>query len=225
MTTAPLVGVIDHGAGNLVSIAQGLDKAGARVRLVTGPDGLPGVHAIVLPGVGVPGAAMSRLRHAGLIEPLNAWKGPLLGICVGLQLFFDSSDEDGEPCLGLDRGVVRRLLGAPLLPHIGWNDIEMSGSIEMSRSNVSPDRLFDRIEPDATFYFVHSYAPVPEDPSIVIAHARYPQPFAAAVRNGLRVGTQFHPERSGPAGLQVLTNFVTEVVEVSGSRERAAVSA
>ena len=179
------------------------------MRLVTGPEGLAGVHAVVLPGVGVPGAAMSRLEEAGLLEPLKAWEGSLLGICVGLQLFFDSSDEDGEPCLGLDRGVVRRLVGAPLLPHIGWNDIEMPGP------SGSPDRLFERLEPEATFYFVHSYAPVPEDPSIVIARARYPLPFAAAVRNGLRVGTQFHPERSGKAGLQVLTNFVAEVRDVS----------
>ena len=219
MRPAPLVAVIDHGAGNLVSIARGLERAGARVRLVTGPEGLAGVHAVVLPGVGVPGAAMARLGEARLLDSLRAWEGPLLGICVGLQLFFDSSDEDGEPCLGFDRGVVRRLVGAPLLPHIGWNDIEMP------RSGVSPDRLFDRIEPGATFYFVHSYAPVPEDPSIVIAYARYPRPFAAAVRNGLRVGTQFHPERSGKAGLQLLTNFVAEVRDISGSRQRAGVPA
>lgn len=219
MNPAPLVAVIDHGAGNLVSIARGLERAGARVQLVAGPEDVAGVQAVVLPGVGVPGAAMSRLGEAGLLEPLMAWEGPLLGICVGLQLFFDRSDEDGEPCLGLDRGVVRRLVGAPLLPHIGWNDIEIPGSTE------SPDRLFERIEPGATFYFVHSYAPVPEDPSIVIAYARYPSPFVAAVRNGLRVGTQFHPERSGAAGLQVLTNFVAEVREVSGSWVRTVVPA
>lgn len=219
MNRAPLVAVIDHGAGNLVSIARGLERAGARVRFVAGPEDVAGVQAVVLPGVGVPGVAMARLGEAGLLEPLMAWKGPLLGICVGLQLFFDRSDEDGEPCLGLDRGAVKRLVGAPLLPHIGWNDIEFP------HSGASPDRLFERIEPGVTFYFVHSYAPVPEDPSIVIAYARYPGPFAAAVRNGLRVGTQFHPERSGKAGLQVLTNFVTEVREVSGSQDWAGVPA
>ena len=219
MNPEPLVAVIDHGAGNLVSIARGLERAGARVRLVAGPEGLAGVQAVVLPGVGVPGAAMSRLGEAGLLEPLTAWEGPLLGICVGLQLFFDRSDEDGEPCLGLDRGVVKRLVGTPLLPHIGWNDIEMPDP------GVPPDRLFERLDPGATFYFVHSYAPVPQDPSIVIAYARYPRPFAAAVRNGLRVGTQFHPERSGKAGLQVLTNFVAEVREIAGSQDRTGVPA
>ncbi len=210
MNAPPLMAVIDHGAGNLVSIAQGLERAGAAVRLVTGSDGLAGTQAIVLPGVGVPGAAMERLTEAGLVEPLKEWQGPLLGICVGLQLFFDRSDEDGRPCLGLDRGVVRRLAGAPRLPHIGWNDLEMPGY------PASRDRIFQGLVGDETFYFVHSYAPAPTDPSIVIAWTHYPNPFAAAVRNGLRVGTQFHPERSGPTGLRVLSNFVTEVREVSG---------
>lgn len=207
--SSPLVGVIDHGAGNLVSIARGLERAGARVRMVTAPSGLAGSEAIVLPGVGVPGAAMARLTEAGLVKALRAWQRPLLGICVGLQLFFDSSDEDGQPCLGMDAGIVKRLAGAPLLPHIGWNDLNFP------HDEPYRDRVFANIDPDATFYFVHSYAPVPEDPSIIIAQARYPLPFAAAVRNGPRVGLQFHPERSGRPGLQVLSNFVDEVREFS----------
>ena len=221
MSSAPLVAVIDHGAGNLVSIAQGLERAGARVRMVTGPDGLRGTNAIVLPGVGVPGAAMARLTEAGLVEPLRTWNGPLLGICVGLQLFFSSSDEDGEPCLGLDRGIVRRLVGAPLLPHIGWNDIEVPGT------RASRDRIFERIAPDATFYFVHSYAPVPEDPSTVIAYARYPHPFAAA-------GTQRTPggapvpsgtERDGRfAGPLQLRGRGPGVLRVAGTGGRLAMS-
>lgn len=213
--TTPLVGVIDHGAGNLVSIAQGLEKAGGRVRLVAGPVDLKGIDALILPGVGVPGTAIARLGEAGLVESVRNWQAPLLGICVGLQLFFDSSDEDGKPCLGMDRGVVRRLAGAPLLPHIGWNDLHFPAN------GKARDRLFENIGPDATFYFVHSYAPVPEDPSLVIAYARYALPFAAAVRHGLRVGVQFHPERSGRAGLQVLSNFIAEVREYC-SRRRAA---
>ena len=214
---SPLVGVIDHGAGNLVSIAQGVERAGGRVRMVTGPDGLEGIGAIVLPGVGVPGAAMARLTDAGLAGPLRNWDAPLLGICVGLQLFFDSSDEDGQPCLGMDPGIVRRLAGAPLLPHIGWNDLHFPG-------DAPRDRLFENVAPDATFYFVHSYAPVPVDPSIVIAYARYPLPFAAAVRNGPRVGVQFHPERSGRPGLQVLSNFVAEVQDFSARTRAAGIS-
>ncbi len=205
MTSPPLVAVIDHGAGNLVSISQGLERAGARVAIATGPAGLSGVQAVVLPGVGAPGAAMSRLTDEGLVEPLRSWRGPLLGICIGLQLFFEVSDEDGQACLGLDRGRVRKLEDAPLLPHIGWNDLIFPGN------GRRRDPLFDGIPPGATFYFVHSYAPFPEDPAITIAYSEYPHPFTAAVRSAHRIGVQFHPERSGDQGLRVLSNFVAEV--------------
>ncbi|WP_420613542.1 imidazole glycerol phosphate synthase subunit HisH [Candidatus Spongiisocius sp.] len=205
MTPPPLVAVIDHGAGNLVSISQGLERAGARVAVATGPADLSAAQAVVLPGVGAPGAAMSRLTDEGLVEPLKSWQGPLLGICIGLQLFFEVSDEDGQACLGLDRGRVQELEDAPLLPHIGWNDLIFPGS------GQGRDPLFKGIPPGATFYFVHSYAPVPEDPDIAIAYAEYPRPFTAAVRSGRRIGVQFHPERSGDQGLRVLANFVAEV--------------
>ena len=212
MSPSPLVAVIDHGAGNLVSIGQGLERAGARVAVVATPGELDGADAIVLPGVGTPGAAMSRLTEAGLIGPLRDWDGPLLGICIGLQLFFEASDEDGSACLGWDRGTVRRLVDAPLLPHIGWNDLVFPDS------GQERDRVFEGIRPGATFYFVHSYAPAPDDPSIVIAYARYPHPFAAAVRSGPRVGVQFHPERSGEDGLRVLANFVGEAASFDRGR-------
>lgn len=204
MTPAPRIAVIDHGAGNLVSIAQALRLAGADPCVVTGPEGLAAVDAIVLPGVGATGAAMRRLEDAGLVDPLRSWEGPLLGICVGLQLFFDSSEEDGGSCLALEGGVVRRLAGAPLLPHIGWNDLTTSG-----------DPLFRGVDADATFYFVHSFAPVPDDESIVIARSAYGRPFTAAVRRAGRVGVQFHPERSGPQGMRLLSNFVNDVVSVA----------
>lgn len=205
MTPPPLVAVIDHGAGNLVSISQGLERAGARVAVATGPADLSAAQAVVLPGVGAPGAAMSRLTDEGLVEPLKSWQGPLLGICIGLQLFFEVSDEDGQACLGLDRGRVQELEDAPLLPHIGWNDLIFPGN------GQGRDPLFKGIPPGATFYFVHSYAPVPEDPDIAIAYAEYPRPFTAAVRSARRIGVQFHPERSGDQGLRFLANFVAEV--------------
>lgn len=201
------IGLIDHGAGNLVSIEQGLEQAGAEVSIVAEPSGLEGMDGLVLPGVGAAGAAMRRLAEAGLVEPLRTWAGPLLGICVGLQLFFTFSEEDGSRCLDLDRGAVRRLARAPLLPHIGWNDLRFGA-----------DPLFAGIPPDAAFYFVHSYAPAPEDPSIAIAHADYPDPFVAAVRSGPRTGVQFHPERSGEAGLRLLSNFAAEAAGASAGR-------
>lgn len=191
--------MVDHGAGNLVSITQGLERAGANVVVAEAPAGLNQVDGIVLPGVGTTGAAMDRLTAAGLVAPLREWQGPLLGICVGLQLFFEHSEEDGTDALGLMPGRVARLEHAPLLPHIGWNDL-----------TFKPDPLFAEVPEQATFYFVHSFAVEPDDPSSTIATTTYGAPFVAAARSGNRVGVQFHPERSGAAGLRMLANFVDE---------------
>lgn len=140
---------------------------------------------------------MERLNAADFVAPLRAWEGPLLGICVGLQLFFDHSEEDGTDALRLIEGRVSLLEGAPLLPHIGWNDVDFSD-----------DPLFTGVPEDAPFYFVHSFAVVPTDESVVVATTEYGARFVAAARSGERVGVQFHPERSGAAGLQMLANFV-----------------
>lgn len=193
------IAVIDHGAGNLVSIAQGLAQAGATVDVVETPGAIRDAAGIVLPGVGTTGAAMARLTDAGFVEPLQDWDRPLLGICVGLQLFFDHSEEDGTDALGLIEGRVGVLEDAPLLPHIGWNDVAFT-----------PDPLFAGVPQQATFYFVHSYAVIPEDPSVIIATTDYGRDFVAAARSGQKVGVQFHPERSGAAGLRMLANFVDE---------------
>lgn len=195
------IAVIDHGAGNLVSIAQALESAGAMVDVIHDRSGLEQADAIVLPGVGATGAAMHRLRAQGMVDPLKAWKRPLLGICVGLQLFFDASDEDEGPCLGLIPGRVRRL-SAKRLPHIGWNEL-------VDRNEDDP--LMTAIDPDATFYFVHSFAPIPDDDEVVIARSTYSDRFAAAVRYRNLVGVQFHPERSGRHGMRMIGNFVRSV--------------
>jgi glutamine amidotransferase len=121
-----------------------------------------------------------------------------------MQLFFDSSDEDGSHALGLIPGVVRELVDAPRLPHIGWNDVALR-----------PDPIFAGIDDGATFYFVHSYAPDPASDSVVIGSSTYGSTFAAAVRSVHRVGVQFHPERSGAAGLRILDNFVAMCTEAS----------
>lgn len=191
------IAIVDHGAGNLVSIEKGLRMAGASTRLVARPEQLAGSDAVVLPGVGSGGAAMRRLREAGLAEALRRWPGPMLGICVGLQLLFERSAEDGTGALAILPGTVERL-PARRLPHVGWNDVA-----------VAPDPLFSGIPDGTTFYFVHSYAPIPRDPSLVIGTAEYAgQRFVAAVRSGRHVGVQFHPERSGSAGMRLLANFV-----------------
>ena len=194
------IAVIDHGAGNLVSIARGLAVSGAEVEVITVPEGMAGAAGVVLPGVGSAAAAYRRLESIGLVDALRQCQVPLLGICVGLQLLLDGSEEGDAPGLGLIPGRVRQLQGTPRLPHIGWNEARP----------VRPDPLFAGIDPGETFYFVHSFAPCPADPQTVLATTDYEIEFVSAVRLGKVAGVQFHPERSGDAGLRLLTNFVTQ---------------
>lgn len=190
------IAVVDHGAGNLVSIAQGLSAAGCRVVVSTDRVDLSRADGVVLPGVGSTGSVMEGLRAGGLIGPLRELEGPLLGICVGMQVLFTTSEEDGADCLGVWEGTVRKLRGTPRIPHIGWNDVY---------GEAHP--LFDGT--DRVFYFVHSFAPVPADPEVAIGETIYGETFCSAVSDGRRYGVQFHPERSGSAGLQLLANFVS----------------
>lgn len=192
------IAVIDHGAGNLVSIGHALEAAGATVRVAEVPADLEGADGVVLPGVGASGAAMARLVDVGFVEPLRRLRIPLLGICVGMQLLFSGSDEDDTYGLGLLPGRVHQIEAAPLLPHIGWNDVRPE----------RPDPLFTGIPAGATFYFVHSFVPRALDPRDVVAVTTYGSTFPSAVRRGSICGVQFHPERSGPGGLRVLANFV-----------------
>lgn len=196
MTT---VAVVDHGAGNLVSITQGLQRAGAQTILAAHPGQVENADGVVLPGVGTTGAAMARLRQVGFVDFLAAWPGPMLGICVGLQLLFEKSSEDDSTCLGLIEGRVERLTGAPRMPHIGWNDLLITAH----------DPLWEGLPSHPTFYFVHSYAPAPADRRLVIAETEYGNRFCVAVRDGNRVGVQFHPERSAANGLVVLSNYLS----------------
>jgi imidazole glycerol phosphate synthase glutamine amidotransferase subunit len=203
MTARPLIAVVDYGAGNLVSIEQALTTVGADVALVRDGEAMRGADALVVPGVGAAEPAMARLGSRGLTEPILAWLSadrPFLGICLGLQLLFDGSDEDGATTLGVVPGRTVRLEVAPTLPHIGWNQVE----------RTRPHSLFDGIDDDTDFYFVHSYAGVPEDApdDLVLATTEHGTRFVSAVTRGAMLGVQFHPERSGPDGLRLLANFV-----------------
>ena len=166
---------------------------------------LPWRDAIVVPGVGAAAPAMERLERAGLVEPIRAWIGadrPFLGICLGLQLLFDGSDEDGATTLGVLAGRSVLLEDAPTLPHIGWNQVD--------RRREHP--AFDGIAPGADAYFVHSYAGLPAgglDDDVVLATTDHGGRFVSAVARDNLVGVQFHPERSGDDGLRFLANVVT----------------
>jgi glutamine amidotransferase len=195
------IAIIDHGAGNLVSVRNAFATIGTTPQVVSAPEDLASADAVILPGVGATGSAMERLVDTKIADALTRWEGPLLGICVGLQLLFDTSDEDGGPCLGLIQGTVERLEGQPL-PHMGWNEVEHTD-----------DPLFAGIPDAELFYFAHSYAPIPLHAGDVIGTTTHGATFAVAVRSGTRVGVQFHPERSGSAGIRLLSNFMTQANE------------
>jgi glutamine amidotransferase len=201
--TAPSIAVVDYGAGNLVSIEQALTRVGARVVIAKDASALADADGLIVPGVGAAAPAMARLERAGLVEPIRSWIAdgrPYLGICLGLQLLFERSDEDGATTFEILPGRTVRLEEAPTLPHIGWNQVE--------RRREHP--LFDGIEDGADFYYVHSYAgePSPERDDLVLATTEHGRPFVAAVAHGSVLGVQFHPERSGADGLRLLSNFV-----------------
>ncbi len=204
------IALVDYGAGNLVSIEHALTRVGAVMTVLDGPGGLEGADGLVIPGVGAAAPAMARLHDQGLVEPIRAWIAagrPCLGVCLGMQLLFEASDEDGTATLGVLPGRVRRLANAPTLPHIGWNQV----------SRVREHPLFEGIEPDADFYFVHSYAGEPAGQSgapgseAVIATTEHGRSFVSAVAMGALAGVQFHPERSGDDGLRFLDNFLALV--------------
>ena len=205
----PRFAVVDYGAGNLVSIEQALTTVGAEVAIVRDPDGLRGADALVVPGVGAAAPAMDRLRAQGLVDPILDWIAggrPFLGICLGLQLLFEGSDEDGAVTLGVLAGRTSRLAGAPTLPHIGWNQVD--------RLAGRRHPLFDGIAPGADFYFVHSYAGVPTGASeaATLARTTHGGTFVSAIARGNLLGVQFHPERSGRDGLRLLANVLAIVV-------------
>jgi glutamine amidotransferase len=216
--TRPPVALLDYGVGNLHSAAKALDRAGADVRVVPTVAEAAGAAGLVVPGVGAYGACLRGLATAGGAAAVAGWlEGgrPLLGICVGMQLLFEASEEGpvGEG-VGVLPGKIRRLAGGvrgtprgvpggpgPVkIPHIGWDEV-----------TVRPgSRLLAGLGDGTRFYFVHSYAPE-ADGDAVAAACDYGGRFAAAVEHGHLFGTQFHPEKSGRAGLALLANFVAVV--------------
>jgi imidazole glycerol-phosphate synthase subunit HisH len=197
-----VIAVLDYGIGNLRSAEKALQHLGVDAALTTDPAVARQAAGVVLPGVGAFGRCMEQLRESGLEpvvhEAVDAGT-PFLGICVGMQMLFDSSEEaPGTKGLGIIPGEVRKLaVTSERLPHMGWNTVEIrTGST-----------LFDGIDDGSWLYFVHSYAPVPDDDSVIAATTEYGGPVVAAVERGALWATQFHPEKSATLGLRLLKNF------------------
>lgn len=193
------VALIDAGGANLGSVRYALERLGVQARLVRTPEELAGAERVILPGVGAAPYAMARLHEQGLVEPLRALQVPLIGVCLGMQLLFERSEEGEVECLGVLRGVVRHLHAAQGLriPHMGWNRL-----IPLAESP-----LLDGLPAGASAYFVHGYAaPVTPDTVAACDHGGL---FSAVVQRGLFCGAQFHPERSADTGARILHNFLT----------------
>jgi glutamine amidotransferase len=189
--------IIDSGGANLASLQFAFERLGARTHVTTDAEEITAAARVILPGVGAAGDAMQRLRNSGVAALLPKLTQPVLGICLGMQLLFDHSEEGSTDCLGIPE-TVRRLRPAPGLPvpHMGWNQL----------ASLRDDPILDGITPNEYVYFVHSYAaPVS---AITLATADYGTPVSAVVRKGNFWGTQFHPERSAETGARLLANFL-----------------
>lgn len=203
--------VIDYQSGNIRSVTRALESVGVSPVVTGNPSELPNADAVVFPGVGSGPAAMSALQMRGLVAPLRDYVAsgrPFLGICLGLQLLLDRTEEGGASCLGIVSGTVKRLPDGLKVPHMGWNSVAMQ--VEHP--------LMDGIPHNSHFYFVHSYYAAPLDDSWVAGSTEYGVPFCSVYARGNLVATQFHPEKSGPVGLRVYRNFAAMI---ENSRLRA----
>jgi glutamine amidotransferase len=193
-----MLALVDSGGANIASVRFALERLGVRSELTADPVVIRAAERVILPGVGSAGEGMKRLQARGLVDCVRGLTQPVLGVCLGMQLLFEQSEEGPTETLGLIPGTVALLPGAPgiTVPHMGWNTL----------TTGRDTGLLDGIGPDARFYFVHSYAgPIN---AFTVASCDHGVPFAAVVQRGNFSGVQFHPERSGPAGARLLQNFV-----------------
>ena len=204
-----VIAVVDYDMGNLHSVCKGLENVGAVPKITDSPAIIEQADAVVLPGVGSFDPAMQNLRSRNLIEPIKnaiASGKPFLGICLGLQILFESSEEGVEPGLGVIPGTVRRFRSEPELtiPHMGWNQLQFAQDLA----------LWQNLPAEPWVYFVHSYYVEPVDPKVrsaMVTHGS--QNVTAAIAKDNLMAVQFHPEKSSSTGLQMLSNFVMQVRE------------
>ncbi|MEA5580627.1 imidazole glycerol phosphate synthase subunit HisH [Nodularia harveyana UHCC-0300] len=206
----PVIAVVDYDMGNLHSVCKGLEKAGATPHITHSAKELEMADAVVLPGVGAFDPAVQHLRARGLEQPIKdtiSSGKPFLGICLGLQILFESSAEGVQPGLGIIPGKVRRFRpeAGITIPHMGWNQLEFT-----QRKSI----LWEHLPADPWVYFVHSYYVDPTDPTIRAATVTHgSQNITAAIARDNLTAVQFHPEKSSNIGLQILSNFVAQVRE------------
>jgi glutamine amidotransferase len=193
-----MLAIVDSGGANISSVRFALERLGVRSELTADPAVIRAAERVILPGVGSAVEGMKRLQAKGLVDCVRGLTQPVLGICLGMQLLFENSEEGPTETLGLIPGTVALLPESPgiTVPHMGWNTV-LTGR---------DPGLLDGIGPDARFYFVHSYA-APVN-AFTVASCDHGRPFTAIVQRGNFSGVQFHPERSGPAGARLLKNFV-----------------
>jgi glutamine amidotransferase len=193
------IAVLDYGSGNLHSVSRAIAKAGGHALVTGDPEHVAKADALVIPGVGHFGACMRAIAHHGLDQVIRSYTDtgrPVFGVCVGMQVLFEGSEEDGESGLAILPGASRTLPDTVKVPHMGWNTVTWTGS----------HPYLTGIPSETRFYFVHSYAPDPGDATIgVTEHGRR---FSSAVAKDNVFATQFHPEKSGEAGLRLYDNFV-----------------
>lgn len=197
-----MIEIIDYGAGNLRSVLKGIETVGGETRLCQDPSWIENAEGVVFPGQGSFATSAEKLREQGFVEPLRKYisqNRPYLGICLGLQLLFETSEEaPGAEGLGIFKGGNARFQEGKKIPHMGWNSVRLA--------KQSP--FFENIPQDSFFYFIHSYFPAPESPGIIAGCTDYEESFCSVVQIGNLAAVQFHPEKSQKLGLQILDNFV-----------------
>jgi imidazole glycerol-phosphate synthase subunit HisH len=198
-----MIAIIDYGMGNLRSVQKALEAAGGAARIVSRPEDIRSAQKLVLPGVGAIRPAMERLGELGLIDPIKDFASsgkPFLGICLGFQLFFESSSEGGDVRgLGILKGRVERFSETVKVPQMGWNTLQ---------ATPQGQKMFQGLSADPFVYLCHSYFVIPKDETIVAAFTDYGVRYASAIVSGNIWGAQFHPEKSQSTGLAILRNFI-----------------
>ncbi|MFJ7826339.1 imidazole glycerol phosphate synthase subunit HisH [Psychrobacillus sp. NPDC096623] len=197
-----MIGIIDYGAGNLHSVLKAIKQLGYKTKLITkASDHTDEITKLILPGVGNAKVAMDVLNNTGLSDYLKARvseETPLLGICLGMQLLLETSEEGNVPCLGFLKGTVPEFTDeSEKIPHMGWNQVK----------DVHNHFLFENIPDETDFYFVHSYFAKPENEEDILGETNYGVDFASVIGNTQVMGVQFHPEKSGKYGIQLLDNY------------------